>query len=106
MATGEGVTEPASVLASLTDSVKSAVASSDDLKALPTEGIYYSDLLKMAAGGCTGWGYVPDGAKSLLVLPCGDGGSLVLLGAQPRAFSPRERQWATAIAAKLGSFEA
>jgi len=100
--------DPQEVLDGLSEAVKDASAACDELAAVQHPGakpLYLADGRQLSGLSGSGWAFVPSGVKSVLVLPCtaagAEGGMLILLGSEARAFSTRERAWAGAVANKL-----
>ena len=69
---------------------------------------YLPDAGAIGKAGAGGLALLPEGAQALWACPMkgrqggGDAGRLLLVAAEPRAFSQKERAWAAAVAAKLG----
>ena len=100
------------VLEQLTKSVGAALergGSGDpgnDSLAEESGAVYLRDRGAVDRAGANAWGFLPQGAESVLVQPSASGDArgearLVLLSDKPRAFSKKQRAWIAAVANKL-----
>ena len=100
------------VLEQLTKSVGAALERSgrgdpgNDSLAEESGAVYLRDRGAVDRAGANAWGFLPQGAESVLVQPSASGDArgearLVLLSDKPRAFSKKQRAWIAAVANKL-----
>jgi hypothetical protein len=98
------------VLEQLTKSVGAALERSgdpgNDSLAEESGAVYLRDRGAVDRAGANAWGFLPQGAESVLVQPSARGDArgearLVLLSDKPRAFSKKQRAWIAAVANKL-----
>ena len=100
------------VLKQLTKSVGAALERSgsgdpgNDSLAEESGAVYLRDRGAVDRAGANAWGFLPQGAESVLVQPSASGDArgearLVLPSDKPRAFSKKQRAWIAAVANKL-----
>lgn len=107
--TGTGVLPgpPESIVAALSQSIAASGLTSTGTGPGAGEGststMYFRDRSAIDRAGANEWGFIPQGAESVLVQRAGPdvGVKLLLISDKPRAFSKKQRAWVAAIADKL-----